>query len=124
MVFIVMIERLSKVLQRRSHIRFWHEGDVVFLHRLHEPLGHAVTLWAARCRCVGFQIQFCGELVRAMRRIRRTIGRQLLHRFVRECHSEALLHGSQHHVLHGHAVIATGARSLGLVGHVPVCQRR
>lgn len=56
-----------------------------------------------------------------MRRIRRTIVRQPLHRFVRERHFEALLRGSLHHVLHGHAVIATGARSLSHVDHVPVC---
>lgn len=32
-----MRERYCKVLQCCSHIRFWHERDIVFLHRFHEP---------------------------------------------------------------------------------------
>ena len=56
-VFIVMRERCCKVLQCCSHIRFWHERDIVFFHRFHEPFGHAITLRAAHRCCAGLQIQ-------------------------------------------------------------------
>ena len=59
--FIVMRERCCKVSQCCSHIRFWHERDIVFLHRFHEPFGHAITLRAAHRRCAGLQIQLSGE---------------------------------------------------------------
>lgn len=106
-----MIEHRCHVLQCRAHIRFWHERDVVFLHRFHEPIEHAVTLWTTHCSCSGFQIQLSGELTHVMRRIRRTVVCLPLHWFIREPCTEALFNRAQHHVLNGNAVITTDARS-------------
>lgn len=87
---------------RCSHIRFWHDRYVVFLHHFHEPLGHAVTLGAAHCCCAGLQIQFSRELTRFMRPARGAVIRQLL--------TEALFHRSQHHILHGYTAVASAVR--------------
>lgn len=56
------------------------------------------------CRCTGFQIQLSGELTRVMRRIRRTVVCQPLHRFIREPGAEALLNRTHHHVLNCHSL--------------------
>lgn len=111
MVFIVMIERHRKALQCRSHIRFWHERDVVFLHRFHEPLGHAVTLWTAHCCCTGLQIQVYSELPRVMAVYAEPLSVNHCTTLVRECRAEAFFHGSWHHILHCCAVIAASACS-------------
>jgi len=44
MVFIIMLERGRQVYQRRSHIQFWHEGDVFTFHHFYEPFSHTVAL--------------------------------------------------------------------------------
>lgn len=109
--FIVMRERCCcRVLQGCSHIRFWHERDIVFLHRLHELFGHAITLRAAHRCCAGLQIQLSGEPPRFMRGIRGTVVRQPLHRCVRQLIAEALFYRPQHYILHGRTVVATGTR--------------
>lgn len=59
MIFIVMCEHRCKVSQCCSHIQFWH--DITFLHRFHEPFGHAITLWAAHCCRTQLQIQLPRE---------------------------------------------------------------
>lgn len=51
MVFIVMLVHCRHIYQCRSHIRFWHEGDIVTFHRFYELFSHTVSLWIAYC-CV------------------------------------------------------------------------
>ena len=47
MLLVVMLEGNCQVTQRRFSILFGHVRHVIALYRLHEALGHAVTLWAA-----------------------------------------------------------------------------
>ncbi len=105
-----MRERCCKVSQCCSHIRFWHERDIVFFHRFHEPFGHAITLWTAHRCCAGLQIQLSREPPRFIRGIRLTVARQALHRCVGQPVAEALFYRPQHHILDGQTVVASRAR--------------
>ncbi len=40
---IVLLEDSGQMRERRGHIGLVHKGDVVVLHRFHEPLGHSVS---------------------------------------------------------------------------------
>ncbi len=105
-VFIVMRERCCKVLQGCSHILFWHEHDIVFFHRLHEPFRLAITMRATHRCCTGLQIHLSGEPPGFMHAIRGTVIRQTLHRCARQLIAEALFYRPQHDILHDRAVVA------------------